>query len=120
MLLCSRTGFLPALPDPALALASFLLSLERTRQSLERRRLRGNLIALYSFLRRGSADLFSLGSTDRTREWFKAASGEVQTRYGETFLYREHGQTLEQASKRGGQCPMPVSALKRAFGQCLP
>ncbi|KAK4822643.1 hypothetical protein QYF61_018595 [Mycteria americana] len=37
---------------------------------LEKRRLRGNLIALHSFLRRGcgegSADLFSLGSRDRT------------------------------------------------------
>ena len=39
--------------------------------SLQKRRLRGDLIALCSFLRRGSgeggADLFSLGSSDRIR-----------------------------------------------------
>ena len=37
---------------------------------MKKRRLRGGLIALYSFLRRGSAeggaDLFFLGSSDRT------------------------------------------------------
>lgn len=49
--------------------------------SLEKRRVKSNFIALYSFLRRGSgkrgADLFSLGFSDRTREWFKAALREV-------------------------------------------
>ena len=39
--------------------------------SLKKRRLRGDLTALYSFLRRGSgeggADLFSLGPSDRMR-----------------------------------------------------
>jgi len=39
--------------------------------NLEKRKLRSDLIALYSFLRRrsgeGAADLFSMGSSDRTR-----------------------------------------------------
>ena len=36
-------------------------------------------------------------------------SGEVCASCEETFLYRESGQTLEQAYWRDGQCPIPVS-----------
>jgi len=49
---------------------------------LEKRRLRGNLVTPYSFLRRrsgeGGVDLFSLVSSDRTWEWLKRASEEVR------------------------------------------
>ena len=44
-----------------------------------------------------------------TWEWFKEASGKVQTGNGEVFLYREGGLSLEQACWRGGWCPEPVS-----------
>jgi len=53
--------------------------------SLEKRRLRGDLMALYSILRRGNgeagAGLFCLVSNDKTyeKEWFKTAPGKVQT-----------------------------------------
>ena len=50
-------------------------------------------------------------------EQLKAAPGEDQMGHEEEFLYPEGGQTLEQASWRGGRCPRPV-CVEETFGQC--
>lgn len=52
--------------------------------NLEKKRLKGDLVTVYSLLSRGSgevgAELFSIGSTYRTHgKWFKAAPEEAQT-----------------------------------------
>ena len=65
--------------------------------NLERRRLRGNLIAVYSFLRRGSgeegADLFSLGSSNRTSgNGLKLHQGRFRLDTGKHFFTRRVAQ----------------------------
>jgi len=49
---------------------------------LEKRRLRGDCIAVYTFLKAGSggggAALLSVVTGDRTQKWNKGASGVVQ------------------------------------------
>jgi len=81
--------------------------------SLEKRRLRGGLIALQSFLRSGrgdgGADLFSLVSSDRIYgNGSKLHQGKLSLDIRKHFFTKDV-QTLEQVSKRGGQCPKPVS-----------
>lgn len=53
-----------------------------------------------------------------TWAWMEAAPGEIHNGHQEAFPYREGGQTLEEASLRGCQCPKPGS-VRESFGQCL-
>ena len=72
--------------------------------SLEKRRLRGDLIATFQYLkvpyRKDGDKLFSGACCDRTRgDAFKLKESRFRLAVG--------GETLEQVAQRGGKCPIP-------------
>jgi len=76
--------------------------------SLEKRRLRGDLIVAFQYLkaanRKDGENIFSRACCYRTRSnGFKLRD----TRYKEEIFYNEGGETLEQISQRGRGGPIP-------------
>ncbi|KAK4818784.1 LOW QUALITY PROTEIN: hypothetical protein QYF61_019130 [Mycteria americana] len=68
--------------------------------SLEKRRLRGDLIVAFQYLK-------GAYKKDGDRLFSRACCNKQGTRHKEEIFHNEGGEMLEQVAQRGGRCPMP-------------
>ncbi|KAK4830639.1 hypothetical protein QYF61_012482 [Mycteria americana] len=79
---------------------------------LEKRRLQGNLIAAFQYLkgayRKDGDKLFSRACCNRTKgNGFKLKEGRFRLDKRKKFFYNGDGETLEQVGQRDGRFPIP-------------